>query len=682
MKNFNFGVKNFRAFDSNGVNLEVAPITILTGCNSSGKSSFVKAIGLLDSFLQQIHNAIKYDERINIDEYILDFKSNQNKILGNFNNVLNNKDLERITFSYTIYSLILSEEINIELTFALDKHDELNNGYLNKIVVSSNQGIIYTSERDSNEFSVCNFNFFKDKAIEFIKQKTIICNFLRIYSSYEIEGNVTIEEVNLWKEKVKSIKKSSRYKDILNFLRQKKFNQKYNEYNLEIDSNLVIDKYNQNNSIFYSSIVEQLQDETLNSFSLKINQLLCNYEELRSNIKLNTAIKLLIEDFSNSAQLTFGEYFHTKEIEYLSNISEKTKDYIFASAPTIYPITSINMNHIYNIDSISASPLSFEFIYEIIMNIEILLNNKEKDTTYYTYSKYYNHIQCYHKLYQLLSFLFKDFLLECLTPNWSGSIQFANSGYIPQKRYYLLDEENAFTSTLNKYFKFYRESLHIYRKEYKPLSFTNKWIKKFDVADKINIKQDKEAFGVIKITLKKDEKTSHLADLGLGISHLIHCLLQIEAAILAAKGEKINQYVGLSALDKYNERDFHFENQVIAIEEPESHLHPNYQSLLAEMFVEAYQKYNIQFIIETHSEYLIRKLQTLVADSSNEVNSSDINIHYFNHPDPNIRDFEDPQVYQINIDKDGNLSDRFGTGFFDEANRHIHDLLKIKLYKS
>ena len=80
MRNFNFGVKNFRAFDSNGVNLEVAPITILTGCNSSGKSSFVKAIGLLDSFLQQIRNSIEKDSPITLDQYVLDFKSNQNKI--------------------------------------------------------------------------------------------------------------------------------------------------------------------------------------------------------------------------------------------------------------------------------------------------------------------------------------------------------------------------------------------------------------------------------------------------------------------------------------------------------------------------------------------------------------------------------------------------------------------------
>ena len=64
MKNFNFGIKNFRAFDANGVNLEVAPITILTGCNSSGKSSFVKAIGLLDSFLQQIKVDLEKDRDI------------------------------------------------------------------------------------------------------------------------------------------------------------------------------------------------------------------------------------------------------------------------------------------------------------------------------------------------------------------------------------------------------------------------------------------------------------------------------------------------------------------------------------------------------------------------------------------------------------------------------------------
>ena len=49
MKNTNpiFSLKNFRSFGEEGADFELAPITVLTGCNSSGKSSLVKAILLL-----------------------------------------------------------------------------------------------------------------------------------------------------------------------------------------------------------------------------------------------------------------------------------------------------------------------------------------------------------------------------------------------------------------------------------------------------------------------------------------------------------------------------------------------------------------------------------------------------------------------------------------------------------
>ena len=39
----------------------------------------------------------------------------------------------------------------------------------------------------------------------------------------------------------------------------------------------------------------------------------------------------------------------------------------------------------------------------------------------------------------------------------------------------------------------------------------------------------------------------------------------------------------------------------IAVEEPEIHLHPKYQSLLADMFVDAYKTLGQHLIIETHS---------------------------------------------------------------------------------
>ena len=50
-KNMNpvFSLKNFRSFGEDGADFELAPITVLTGCNSAGKSSLVKALMLLSS---------------------------------------------------------------------------------------------------------------------------------------------------------------------------------------------------------------------------------------------------------------------------------------------------------------------------------------------------------------------------------------------------------------------------------------------------------------------------------------------------------------------------------------------------------------------------------------------------------------------------------------------------------
>lgn len=48
--NTKYTIKNFRVFDSDGATFELNPITILTGCNSSGKSSLVKSLMLLGDY--------------------------------------------------------------------------------------------------------------------------------------------------------------------------------------------------------------------------------------------------------------------------------------------------------------------------------------------------------------------------------------------------------------------------------------------------------------------------------------------------------------------------------------------------------------------------------------------------------------------------------------------------------
>ena len=148
------------------------------------------------------------------------------------------------------------------------------------------------------------------------------------------------------------------------------------------------------------------------------------------------------------------------------------------------------------------------------------------------------------------------------------------------------------------------------------------------------------------------------------------------------------------------------------IEEPETHLHPKYQSMLAEMFLDAYTTYNIQFVIETHSEYLIRKFQTFVAkydggrilsEKIGEVGSSrlnglvDFNMEGFAKAFRTTMDRDEVSVYylyekdeqseceplvkKLELKEDGRLASQFGPGFFDEADNLAMDLLSMKMQR-
>ena len=113
-------IKNFRVFDENGVTVDLKPITVLTGCNSSGKSSVVKAALMLNDVWRQLKPIVKGEQRISVCGIYfttypsisasIDFTTYPNNLLGRFDKVLHNSKNGKITFEYTIYS---SEKINI-----------------------------------------------------------------------------------------------------------------------------------------------------------------------------------------------------------------------------------------------------------------------------------------------------------------------------------------------------------------------------------------------------------------------------------------------------------------------------------------------------------------------------------------------------------------------------------------
>jgi predicted ATPase len=63
------------------------------------------------------------------------------------------------------------------------------------------------------------------------------------------------------------------------------------------------------------------------------------------------------------------------------------------------------------------------------------------------------------------------------------------------------------------------------------------------------------------------------------------------------------------------------EHSTVLLEHPEIHLHPSAQSGLADVFIDVIRNRNLQIIVESHSEHLLRRFQRRIAEeklASNE----------------------------------------------------------------
>jgi hypothetical protein len=239
---------------------------------------------------------------------------------------------------------------------------------------------------------------------------------------------------------------------------------------------------------------------------------------------------------------------------------------------------------------------------------------------------------------------------------------FQNLMYLPsikgfQKRVYYSYDDNI----LNNLIKQFTE-INIHKQIVEFLSF---WLNEFGIGTNLEITRNPQ----LDIEYILIDGRS-LLDMGFGVSQVTGILLSI--AILASKNAHIfleEQHV-----------PFYFSTTsgvTLILEEPESNLHPKLQSKLADLILDAAKKFNIQFIIETHSEYLIRKLQFLTAKEELPINGTVIYYFY----EPSKKPVKEPLIKKINILKDGSLSDEFGVGFFDEAINLKLELLKHKNIK-
>lgn len=196
--------------------------------------------------------------------------------------------------------------------------------------------------------------------------------------------------------------------------------------------------------------------------------------------------------------------------------------------------------------------------------------------------------------------------------------------------------------------------------------FLRYWLPLFNVGDSVNVTPvEGMAFKITINVSGRKGSPINLADLGFGAGQILTILLQI-ASVIERQEER-------AAIGKARNVD-----AVLLIEEPEANLHPRLQSLLALLFEEVTRKYPIRLVVETHSEYLIRKLQLLVATAKTEEEPGNNVVLYYMDQTLDESGLPAAAARRIIIQPDGKLSDAFGNGFFDEADENAMELYRLQ----
>ena len=244
------------------------------------------------------------------------------------------------------------------------------------------------------------------------------------------------------------------------------------------------------------------------------------------------------------------------------------------------------------------------------------------------------------KLIQIL-----NFSIEHLSPNRNL-----------QTRLYI---NNDTTSDINELI--YEHSKTPIDKRSKAAKFLKYWMNEFDIGSDFRIKSFEGMASQIEIHF--EDEWYNIVDKGFGAGQIFSILLKIALSINLKENE-------LRTITKKLRRKGFDEFLLTHImEEPEANLHPALQSKLADLFYEAYKEFDIKFILETHSEYILRKSQIHVKELNQQDDKLDklpFGVFYFD---------KESGPYKMEYRKDGKFINEFGSGFFDVSTNLAFDIL-------
>ncbi|MBS9766111.1 MAG: DUF3696 domain-containing protein [Flavobacteriaceae bacterium] len=625
--NTKISIKNFRIF-KDYVDFELKPITILTGTNSSGKSSFIKALKLLQNNIDSCKKTPS-----NFDK--LEFNNQDLYSLGGFSKIISKYSQKKEIYFKINFKNDLFGELYSELVFEQNTSSKMDEGIIKRHTIYKDDEIIveikYNEDKGGLEKKYHNKDFWIDAFFELLYRKSHyeivedICHKLFFGKALNNKEKLVVEELSkkgyfYRSPKPETHRNDRQYgsflkndienyisegkKDLTKILKAKNvffvfdFYYKIARFKLEnfknIDFNSLDDEdkedvYQLTNEFISNGIYTKKELEDI------INEITINY--IKNNLLKGNGINKdpMIENYS-------------RKLGVFPKLKDKLLTFTENGIEEVTPFHEFKINNEFIAEKLKEENRDNKYVNDVAD----LLKNLIDDVTEQSYKTFYN---------------IKTF-------------PFIGADRSDLQRIFLYNNESKFMQILNKFLAFDKTEIE------KKLFFVNKWLKEFEIADELIINSDTDGAG-IKIFLSNNNEKTLLSDVGYGINMLIPLIISLVS----------------------------YENSYVFIEEPEANLHPSLQSKLASLFVDAFNQFGTMSVIETHSEYLIRKFQILIADKKINIKPNDINIYYLYHPEKKPKNSE--QIYLMKIRDDGIMENSFGKGFFDESGNLGMELLNL-----
>lgn len=168
------------------------------------------------------------------------------------------------------------------------------------------------------------------------------------------------------------------------------------------------------------------------------------------------------------------------------------------------------------------------------------------------------------------------------------------------------------------------------------------WMEKHLEGQKLVIEQVNPASGTFSFFIDRDGCKVNITDVGEGVSQLLPIIVE-------------------AFLD--NKMD------VVAIEQPELHIHPADHADIASLLAESALRYGKKYLIETHSENFLLGLREMVSDKNSPLKPEDVVVYFID------KDEQGSYLQKIEISDDGQLSS-WPEGVFGEGFELISKIMK------